>query len=160
MPIKNSMDAKEFWRLFGLFSAVIVVLFFLNFGFIKLSKSFWEKGLKESVQTVLNEKYPDKWNVGDYKTIDNPFYASAASYMIVSRENGRKGYAVIIRTPTLYGPYPAVFIKQKDSDFEFVGYSGIKGRVKLLMEERKSDIFISYWISRLPKILNLGTEVE
>ena len=160
MPIKNKMNAKEFWRLFGLISAIITVLFFINFAFIKLSKNFWASGLKESVQTVLDQKYPDKWNVGDFKTIDNPFYSSAACYIITSRENGRKGYAVIIRTPTLYGPYPAVFIKLKDSDFEFAGYSGLSGRIQKLMEERKSDIFISYWQSRLPKILNLAQEAK
>lgn len=158
MPIKNTMTPKEFWRLFGLFCAVLAVLFGLNFLFIKVSGRKWEKGLRESVQRVLDEKYPDAWTVGDFKTIENPFYMSAACYIIMSRENGQKGYAIIIRTPTLYGPYPAIYMKKKGSDFEFVGYSGIHGRVRTLMEERSSDIFISYWLNRLPKILDLPEE--
>lgn len=151
----NKIDAKEFWRLFGVFTAVIAVLALMNFALIKASGKKWRTGLEESVQAVLDEKYPGKWRILGFKEIQNPFSASAACYEIQSTENAAKSNAVILRTQTLYGPFPAVFIYDGKSSPEFVGYSGVHGKVRPLMEERPTDIFISRWAGKIPEIIGL-----
>ena len=152
MAIKK-MDAKEFWRLFGIFSGIIIVLFGLNFGFIKLTENKWERDLKKTVQNFLDEKYPDEWLVSDFISLENPFYMSAAAFNITSKKINKKAVAVIIRTQTFYGPYPAVYIYEDEENSYFAGYSNIHGRIKNLMEKQSSDIFISHWQKKLPDIL-------
>ena len=148
MKKEFKLASKEFWRLFGIFFALVFVLLGINIGFMKLGEKKWRNYLSKSVQTVLDEKFPGYWTVKDFRTIENPFSTSAALF-----ESGEKSNAIIIRTQTLYGPYPSVFIFDGTNEPEFVGYSLVHGRIRALMEERPSDIFISYWARRIPCIV-------
>lgn len=150
----NKISAKEFFRIFGIFFGIIVVFIGTSIGFIKLSEKSWKNNLKEKVQAVLDEKYPDEWQILDFKRIENPFYLSAACYEIINEKTHAVSNAIIIRTETLYGPYPAVFVCDGENDAEFIGYSSINGRIKNLMEARPSDFFISYWERRIPEIIS------
>ena len=154
MSIKK-MDAKEFWRLFGIFSGILVFCAGLNIGFIKLTEGKWQRDLKKTVQTVLDEKYPDEWKVGDFIDLQNPFYVSGAAFDIYSKKINKKAVAVILRTQTFYGPYPAVYIYEDEDNSYFAGYSNIHGRIRTLMEKQITDIFISHWQKKLPDILGV-----
>ena len=70
---------------------------------------------------MLEEKQPDKWKVTKPVQILSPFSTSAALYELQDKNSAEKEYAVIIRTTTLFGPYPAVFLYKKNSGAEFLG---------------------------------------
>lgn len=160
MKKEFKLASKEFWRLFGIFFALVFVLLGINIGFMKLGEKKWRNSLSKSVQTVLDEKFPGYWTVKDFRTIENPFSTSAALFEIRANKSGEKSNAIIIRTQTLYGPYPSVFIFDGKDEPEFVGYSLVHGRIRALMEERPSDIFISYWARRIPCIVKNCVEKE
>ncbi len=153
MAAINTIDAREFWRIFGVFFALVAVSALVNIGFVKLGRKNWEKGLGESVQKVLDEKFPGEWILTGAKTIENPFSLSAALFSVKSKSGARKSNAVMIRTQTLYGPHSAVFLYDGEGEASFVGYSGVHGRIRALMEERNSDIFISRWARKIPQIV-------
>lgn len=144
---------KKFWRIFGCFIGILVFFSAILAGMIKLSEKKWNSGLKESVQSVLDEKNPDLWIVGNSVPLNSPFSTSAGLFELRNKESAEKYHAVIIRTATLYGHMPAVFICGGKGT-EFAGYAAVHGRVKNLLEENYADSSVSYWLERIPNILN------
>lgn len=151
-------NQKKFWRIFGLFIAFIVFFFLVLFGMSKISSKRWNEGLKESIQTLITQKYPDTWIIGNPVHLNSAFSTSANLYELRSRDNVEKNYAIIIRTTTLYGHMPAVYIYNKTKGPEFVGYAAVQGRVKKLLEDNYVDSSISFWLERIPLIIQKAEE--
>ncbi len=148
------IDSKESLRIYGIFIAILAVFFMSAAGLARLSRSAWENGLRSSVKDVLDERFPGEWTVGRFLKISSPFATSAACYEIQNRGNGESCVAVIVRTATLYGPVPAVFISGGSGRVEFAGFSGVHGRVRRMLEDQKADIRINYWKRRVPAIID------
>ena len=144
---------KKFWRIFGCFIGILVFFSAVLTGMIKLSEKKWNSGLKETVQAVLEEKNPGLWIVGDSVPLNSTFSTSANMFELRNKESAEKYRAVIIRTATLYGHMPAVFICG-GKETEFAGYAAVHGRVKNLLEENYADSSISYWLERIPHIID------
>lgn len=147
------MDSKEFLRVFGIFTGIIAVLFLIDFGFVRLAEKNMTEGLQHAVTSVLEEKMPEQWTVTASIDVLSPLSTSASVYELRSRKSADKAYAVIIRTTTLFGPYPAVFLCKKNTIPEFVGYTCVQGRVKRILEENPSVPLIRYWAGKTEKII-------
>lgn len=155
----NKSDQREFWRIFGCFAVIISVFFFSVFGLSLLSEKKWNEGLKKSIQSVISEKYPDTWIIGNPVPLKSTFSTSANLYELRNRDNAERYYAIIIRIPTMYGHMPAVYIYNKNDGAEFAGYAAVHGRVQKLLEENKADSSVNFWLERIPAIIAKAEEV-
>lgn len=145
-------DSKEALRITCIFAGILTFFFLIDFGCIRLAEKKWTKGLQQAVETMLEEKQPDKWKVTKPVRILSPFSTSAALYELQDKNSAEKEYAVIIRTTTLFGPYPAVFLYKKNSGAEFLGYTCVSGRVKRILEENTTNPLLAYWTQKIEKI--------
>ena len=142
---QENNNLKESFRIYGIFIGILVVFFGILIGMIFLSRTSWKNGIKSEVQVVLNEANPNQWIVGNS--------TSSAVYELHNKEKADRYYAVIIRTTSLYGFVPAVFVYNKSSGVEFIGFAGVHGRIKKLMEYKSNTKRINYWSSRIPQIV-------
>ncbi len=156
----NKENQKKFWRIFGCFIGIVVFFLAVLVGMIKLSEKKWNSGLKVSVQTVLDNKNPKTWAVGNSVPLNSPFSTSANLFEVRSLDSAEKYYALIIRITTLYGHMPAVFVYNNARGAEFIGYSGVQGRVKKLLEENYADSSIAYWLERVPVVIQEAEKTE
>lgn len=150
MNIKT--DAKTFFKQFAIFFGIITALVLLDFLFIKLSAKKWNETLSVSVQNVLDEKFPDEWKVSKNVKCNSPFATSSAIFEISGKNSAKKSYAIIIRTQTIFGTYPSVFICSKDEDIKFVGYTSVQGRVKNVLENDFNPRTL-YWQKRAETVV-------
>ncbi|MDE5897884.1 MAG: hypothetical protein K2H09_01265 [Treponemataceae bacterium] len=153
-------DYKEFLRVYGIFVGMLVFFFLVSIVMIRLSDSFWRTGLQAAVESVLEEKQPGRWKVEQPMKINSPFSTSAALYRVRDAENGSRGFAAVVRIATLYGPVPAVFVCDKDGTVSFMGCSAVRGRIKLLVEERPQSLSVNYWRARLADIIAVSEVLE
>ncbi len=149
----NKEIQRKFWRIFGIFLGILIIFFAILFAMIKVSEKSWTEGLKNSVQNVLEQKSSGEWIVGNAIPLNSTFSTSASLYELRNKEKTDKYYAIIIRITTLYGHMPAVFIYNKTTGAEFIGYSAVQGRIKKLLEENYADSSVNYWLERIPLII-------
>lgn len=147
------MDSKEFLRVFGIFTGIIAILFLIDFGCIRLAEKKMTGGLQNAVTEILEEKMPEQWIITGNIAVLSPLSTSASLFELRDRKSAETAYAIIIRTTTLFGPYPAVFLYKKSTGSEFVGYTCVQGRVKRILEENPAVPLIQYWAGKTEKII-------
>ena len=150
---QENNNLKESFRIYGIFIGILVVFFGILIGMIFLSRTSWKNGIKSEVQVVLDEANPNHWIVGNFIEQQTLFSTSSAVYELHNKEKADRYYAVIIRTTSLYGFVHAVFVYNKSSGVEFIGFAGVHGRIKKLMEYKSNTKRINYWSSRIPQIV-------
>lgn len=150
--MNQNISYKDFFKRYGIFLLILVVIFGILIYSIFLSQRSWTQNLKNSVQVVLEERDPNTWTVENNVKIKNPFTMNAACYEVRNRKSGTLYKAVIIRIQTLYGPIPAVFMLDDDSVY-FVGYSSLHGVIASQLENNKTSKRIEYWIHKIPAII-------
>lgn len=155
----TNITAKEFWRFYGIFVGIVVFMFASLFGIIRASEKSWDAGLKKSITMELEKKYPDTWIVGKKIPLNSAFSQSAALYELRAVNSIEKNYAIIIRTATMFGHFPAVYIYNKIDGTKFVGYTSINGKIEKIIDKRHTDSSVVYWSQRIPKIINYAEEV-
>ena len=143
---------KQFFRNYGIVAAFLIVTFVILIYSVKLTNKSWVKGLRTSVDRVLNEN-EDLWIVGDNIELSNPITTNAAAYNIMNKQTKEVKEAVIVRVTTLYGPVSCVFICNDDNDVEFAGFSSLHGRIALQFKDKSFDQRIDYWQDKIPSIL-------
>lgn len=157
-------DPKEKLALlknYGLFLAIIIIIFGIIFSFALLSRNFWKEGLKTQIENVLLEQKQD-YTVGSFIQIKSPFSTSCAVYSI--NQKGKKNankYAVIIRLTTLYGQIPAIYIydSAKD-DVTFIKMLTLNGASEKQIVDISKNMQISFWSKRIPSIINNSNKNE
>lgn len=145
----NNISYKVFFKNYGFFVLFITILFFLLFYTARISNKFWQRNLKNNVEIVLDEKDPNCWSIGNYKSINLPITLNAACFEARNRITGELYNAVIIRVETLYGPVPAVFLIDNEKNVEFAGYSSIHGRVADQLNRQNSNMNLFYWKNKI-----------
>lgn len=155
---ENKIDQKKLWKIYCIFFFIVLFFGFVLIGMTKLSKRSWDEGLKTSVSETLRSKQPDVWIVGNKIPLNSAFATSACLFELRNKDSAEKFYAIIVRTPTIYGHMPAVFIYSKNKGVDFIGYSNIKGRIKNLLEQNSTDMSINYWLERIPLIVAKAEE--
>lgn len=158
MEYSEDFSYKNFFKNYGFFLAIILILFLILFYSVYSSRKPWQKYLKNQIETVLDDKEPNTWNVGNFKKINNPFCLNAACYEAKNKKNGDVFNVMIIRTQTFYGPVSAVFTVDKKDNVNFIGYSSLHGRVEIQLENAFSDKRLDYWKKKIPAILEVKEE--
>ncbi len=151
--MKNEITNKEFFIRYGIFVAIIVVLFGILIFPIKASQKTWTKSLRSNIEFVLDEREPNGWSVENSIPINNPFYMNTACFNARNRSSGELYKVIIIRIQTLYGPLPGVFLIDNNMNVEFVGFSSLHGRIANQIKENKKSVRIEYWKRRIPDII-------
>lgn len=159
MSLKK-IDYKKFIRIYGVFIGILVFLFMIDFGFIRLSQKKWTNGLKESISEILEEKQPNKWIITKNLKINSCISTNSIAFELQNKETGKRSIAVIIRTTTLFGAYPALYIYNSSTDIEFIGYACIKGRVKTILEEDINNLHITYWSKKIGNLVSFIQETN
>ncbi|MBD5407550.1 MAG: hypothetical protein HDR56_08060 [Treponema sp.] len=154
------INTRETFRVFGIFTGVLVVLFFLDFGFVRLAQKSWNSGMYNALGAILDEKQPGVWRIDHPIKIDSPFATSAQAFEVQNMQNGKRSRAIIVRTTTIFGPYPAVFIYDSASGSEFIGYACVSGRIKKLLEENGNSVIRDYWAVRIKSIIGAEKEAK
>ena len=80
-------DSKEALRITCIFAGILTFFFLIDFGCIRLAENKWTKGLQQAVETMLEEKQPDKWKVTKPVQILSPFSTSAALYELPDKHS-------------------------------------------------------------------------
>lgn len=158
MEYGENFSYKNFFKNYGFFLAIIVVLFLISFYSVYLARKPWQKYLKTQIENVLDEKDPNNWTVGNFQPINNPFCLNAAAYEGRYKKNGDAFTILIIRIQTFYGPVSAVFTVDKESNVNFIGYSSLHGRVETQLENAFSDKRLDYWKKKIPEIITKKEE--
>lgn len=148
----EKIESKTFFRNYGIFITILLVIFVVLIYSIKISRNSWQNNLQTTVQNVLSEKYDDEWTVGDFVKIYNPLGTNAACYKIKNKD-GINGKAVIIRIATYYGPVSAVYTSTGEKEITFVGFSSLHGKIADTMMNNKADKKIQYWQDKIPDII-------
>lgn len=151
--MKKEISYSNFFKNYGIFVAILVVIFGILIYFSIISQKSWQTNLRTSVENFLNESEENSWSLGNYYKINNPLSLSSALYDAKNKKNGENYKAVIIRVQTFYGPLPAVFIIDKDSNVTFMGYASLHGRVSNQIKEINSNKHINYWKSKIPSLI-------
>ena len=147
----NNISNKNFFKNYGIFLLILIISFLVLIYMVYLSKGFWKDNLKNSIETVLEEKQPGEWIINDYIDIKNPMTTNAAAYNIVNK-NGTEAKAVILRIITFYGPASGVYIMHDENNIEFAGFCSIHGRIANQINGGSKDIRVEYWAKRIPEL--------
>lgn len=157
----DKSETKEFLRVYGIFLGILILMVGIIIGAVKLSERRFENRLRTAVTKVISENTESKPEIGKFIKIKSPFSLSAALYEINGTRSGAKNYAIILRVQTLYGPIPAVFVYNKDTGADFIGFAAVSGRINRLLQDDSSNPRLGYWKLKIPEIINdtlRGTE--
>ena len=136
---------------FGIFSLISVVLFAVLLLFTLLSRNSWNEGMRDAIDTLLAEKeYPNK--TGEVEHIHSAISMNCVSY---SDALDPSVHIVLLRTPTLYGPFPALYIyDEKSASVDFIDLLLIDGKSKDAVVASAKNMQVQYWKKRIPLIIN------
>lgn len=157
--LERQIKTKEFLRGYGIFFGIILSFMLILALFGKLAAGRWERGLRQSVATVLDEKQAGAWRLGAAVRIKTPLAMGAAAYRATRVEDGADAFAVILRVQTLFGPLPAVFVQTGEEPAAFIGFASVHGRVAVLLDSFAASPRISYWRRKIKSILE-ASEAE
>jgi hypothetical protein len=138
---------------YGILAGVIAGIFVILAVSIIFSENVRHNGQKEAISSVLEEEEPGEWIIGDYVGIKAPVALSAACFQVRRKDNGAKGYVLMLRIETIYGPFPAVFVYNEKTDARFIGISGLHGRIREIIGNGSTDTRINFWVKRIPDII-------
>lgn len=144
---------KSFFTNYGIFIAILTVLFGILIYPIKLSQTAWQNNLKKSVETTLEEQFPNTWTVENNIKIKNTFQLNSACYEARNRKDGNVYKVLILRVQSYYGPLPAVFLIDKNNAVEFIGFTSLHGRILQQINTNTTNSRINYWKNKIPEII-------
>ena len=147
-----SYSYSSFFKNYGILLGFLAVILGILLYFTTVSQKSWVNNLRNSVNSVLNEKEVDSWVLGNYYKIKSPVSQNVVCYDARNKKNGEMYKTVMIKIQTFYGPLPAVFVV-KDNEVNFMGYATLHGRVYNQIINNKSNKRINYWKAKIPEIL-------
>lgn len=153
MEVEESFTYKEFFKNYGLFLALITIIFFILFYSVYFARKPWQKHLKTQVENVMDEYESNSWNIENNKKINNPFCLNAVCYDAHYRKTGELYSIILIRIQTFYGPIGAVFTMDQNNNVNFIGYSSLHGRIANRLNNETADKRLNYWKRKIPEIL-------
>lgn len=156
--MENNFNSKVFWQKFGITAGLIVFFFSTIFVLSFVSRKTWEKGLRQTIETLLAEKNETDWIIGKNIYLNSPIDSSAALFEMREKNSVEKNYVIIIRVVTLFGHMPAVYIYNKNTGVRFVGYSSVKGKVRNMLDRTYTDSSMAYWSEKIPAIVKTAEE--
>lgn len=141
--IKTSILAGTFLVIFAILASSII-----------LSRSFYQDGLRQNCQAVLDDVYPKSYKTGEYIDLKSGQNFSAACFKAKNLKNGESEYyVVIVRIASITGAVPAVYLYSKRTGTMFVSYAIENGKAANVMDAEFSSASILYWQSRIEGML-------
>ena len=156
----SKQETKDFFRNYGILLGILIVFLGIIFGLSFLNRNLYSNGIRDTVQELLDSKFEGKYLIKNELKITTGIANTASLYEVYSKDSAERFYVTVIRTPTMYGPMPAVFLYNKNSGPTFIGYCCVKGRVKKILEENSNDIRITYWLSKIQSIVENSKRLE
>ncbi len=130
----------------GIFTGIIFGFFAVLTGFVFLSRANWNKGLKVAIYEVLKMNDMESYSFGKPVNINNNMSVSAACFEMKDESEKSCGYVMIMRMTTYYGPLPAVFYYEKETEtVKFLGIYGMKSSVRKYVNNNENDRIIRHW---------------
>lgn len=151
--MNKDFSYKVFFKNYGIVVAFLVIIFGILIYISKVSQKSWQKNLKDTTQTVLDEYCENEWIVGNPVRIKNALSQSSACYEVRNKKNGEMYKTIIIRIQTLNGPIPAVFVIDKNNEVSFIGYSSVHGKIRNQLIYNNSNKRLTYWKDKIPEII-------
>ncbi len=149
----NEANKKLLIKISILAGTFLVIIAILASSII-LSRSFYQNGLRQNCQAVLDEVYPKSYKTGQYVDLKSGQNFSAACFKTRNLKNGESDYyAVIVRIPSITGAVPAVYLYSKRTGTIFVSYAIENGKASNVMDANFSSSSILYWQSRIEDML-------
>lgn len=153
------MESKKIVRDFYIFMAIIAVFFLILFIPVFFSRNVWSDRLQKDLAKVLENHYPQTYQVGEQITINSALSTSLVAYELLPAQTNfpekTPAYGVIARITTLYGIMPAVYI-YTGNEVSFVDFSILDSNLKkegAIATGLKNSIQVQYWCSRIPQII-------
>lgn len=141
--IKTSILAGTFLVIFAILASSII-----------LSRSFYQDGLRQNCQAVLDDVYPKSYKTGEYIDLKSGQNFSAACFKAKNLKNGESEYyVVIVRIASITGAVPAVYLYSKRTGTMFVSYAIENGKAANVMDAEFSSAGILYWQNRIEGML-------
>lgn len=111
------------------------------------ARTYWEKGLKKTVGTVL-VPFADEYEITDFVPQITPFSVSSAVYRLRKKAYPKADcYAVIIKATAMYGAVPLVYIfDEGDCIFAGKGYETVSDLVL-------PEPIVDFWAKRAEALI-------
>ena len=136
---------------FGIFTLIVVVLFSILLLFTLLSRNSWNEGMVGQINAMLEEKELP-YKTGELDRLHSSISLNCISYKDASNPDV---HLVLLRTPTLYGPFPALYVYDEKSELvDFVDLLLIDGKSKDVVVASAKNMQVQYWKNRIPLIIN------
>ena len=139
--------AKRLLMQYGILSGIVTVMFAVLFASVLLTRGRWYSGLADAVQYVLSKDPRSQYKVAEPLVLDSVLSVSSAVFSL----DDSADVAVIVRVPTMYGPYPGVFVYD-GARAEFKGFACLSGVVQEQFTGAMPDVRIEYWSRQAAKI--------
>lgn len=146
---------KKQLRDYGIFIAILIVIFGILVLFTVSSRKAWSQGLKQSIEQVFEDEKVTGYTVGNQVMLHSSFSTSCGVYHLYKNgttDNGKQ-FAVIIKMTTMYGPVAAVYTYDLNGSAQFVGFVCLEGQVAKQLEDISKSTQIAYWANRIPEIV-------
>ena len=138
----------------SILAGTFLVIFAILASSIILSRSFYQNGLRQNCQAVLDDVYPKSYKTGEYVDLKSGQNFSAACFKAKNVKNGESEYyVVIVRIPSITGAVPAIYLYSKRTGTIFVSYAIENGKAGKVMDADFSSSSILYWQSRIEEML-------
>lgn len=153
--IRLDLEIKRILKTFAVFFGIIFAMCVLIVIFSLIARNSWKTGLAVEVQKVLDTYNESHYTVGKYIDLDSNLSTSAAVYALLKKDvvKSQKYYGVIVRTPSILGPIPAVFIYNEEKGVTFVGYAIDNGKASDTVDRQIASNVMNYWENMIPLII-------
>lgn len=145
---------KKLLHSYGFFTSILLVMFTILFLVVFFSRNAGHKTVINMLQSKLETKYEDQYQVGEALNINLPLSVSSFvfsvddTYTKVEDNNA----IVAIRMTGSYGPFVGVFF-QSEKGVEFLGTIGLPENEQEFSWNSISKNQIDYWAKNISNFL-------
>lgn len=153
MPLVR-FDPKNSFRTLGILTLIFVVLFLVDFLFVRLSHPSYTTDLAQATQNSLNETLPPEYGsfvISEEVPVPSLFHCACSLFKAKNEKTGATHYALIMRVTTLAGPMNAVYLQESDGRAKFVSCTGVKGLVQTILNGRP----LNYYLKKANEVFKL-----
>lgn len=147
---ERSLFYKKLFSKYGVFCALLVILFVILAVATMFSRESWKRGLQDEITEVLSKNGLDTVTLGQWIKVNSALSVSLSLYS-ASSGDGKTSSAAIVRVPTLWGAMAAVYLC-REGEWEFVDFSHISSPTSAQVKQSSLSSQIRYWQNKLAKV--------
>lgn len=139
----------------SILSGIVIFSFAVIITLMIFSRSFFENGLKNNIQTVLDKNFENTYIVQKQHKLKNAQGYRCAVFSCTSSKDNSSYSAIIMNIPGIMGVQSGVFLCKEGELPFFVDYVVENGKAGLTFNKELSSGTISYWENKINEILKL-----